>query len=160
MIISIIIIVLVTGVSITLVKAKDLRKIHIKKEILIKGSLQEVFNQVVFLNNFPNWSPFLEADPSQEVKVVGEDGKVGARYHWEGNKGKDLGYQEIKKIIPLKFVKMGCEIQKPFEAKPVFDYSFEVKGDKVKVTQDFIWSLKQEMPSLCGFLVQKRTWLR
>ena len=137
MIISIAIIVMITAVSITLVKAKDLQKIHIQKVVLIKGSLHEVFNQVVFLNNFPNWSPFLEADPSQEVKVVGEDGQMGAQYHWEGNNGKDIGYQEIKEIVPLKYVKMGCDIQKPFEAKPIFEYSLEVKGDEVKVTQDF-----------------------
>jgi len=69
--------------------------------------------------------------------VKGVDGKVGAQYHWVGNKGKDVGYQEIKTITPLKYVKMECDIQKPFKAKPVFEYTFAEKNGGVEVVQDF-----------------------
>ncbi|MEM7039030.1 MAG: SRPBCC family protein [Bacteroidota bacterium] len=116
---------------------KKKRHIQIQKEVLIEGSLEDVYRQVVYLNNFPNWSPFYEADPDQKIEVKGTDGTVGAQYHWEGNKGKDLGYQEIKVIKPLEYVRMECDIQKPFTAQPVFEYSFEQVGDNVKVTQNF-----------------------
>lgn len=32
---------------------------------------------------------------------------------------------------------MKCDIQKPFVAKPTFDYSFEQTASGIKVTQDF-----------------------
>ena len=137
MILSIIIIVLIAGLGISFAQSQKLREVHIQKEVLITGSLDEVFEQVVYLENFPSWSPFLEADPTQQIEIKGEDGKVGAQYHWVGNKGKGVGYQEIKQITPLRYVKMGCDIKKPFTAKPVFEYTFEQLGDQVKVIQDF-----------------------
>ena len=119
------------------IKARQLRNIHIQKEVSINGSLPAVYEQVQYLNNFPNWSPFLEADPDQIIEITGVDGTVGAQYHWEGNKGKDLGFQEIKAIVPNAYIKMACDIQKPFKAQPVFEYRFKQVGAEVKVTQDF-----------------------
>ncbi|MEO0902223.1 MAG: hypothetical protein AAFY00_09440, partial [Bacteroidota bacterium] len=81
--------------------------------------------------------PFLEADPTQKYEVKGVDGTIGAQYHWEGNKGKDLGYQEIIKIEEGRFIGMKCTIQKPFKADPTFDYTFSQTADGILVTQDF-----------------------
>ena len=78
----------------------------------------------MYLKNFTKWSPFYEVDPKQKTEVKGNDGQVGAQFHWNGNKGKDLGYQEIKEIKPLAYIRMECEIQKPFKANPTFEYSF------------------------------------
>ncbi|MGR3810347.1 SRPBCC family protein [Jiulongibacter sp. NS-SX5] len=117
--------------------AQKAREINIQKSVLINAQMATVFNEVLYLENFPKWSPFLEADPTQQVEVKGSDGQVGAQYHWLGNGGKDVGYQEIKEVEPFKFIKMECDIQKPFKAKPVFEYRFETVGHQVKVTQDF-----------------------
>ena len=130
-------IVLITFLAISFAAAQKLRDIHIQKQVLIEGSLEEVYEQVVYLKNFPSWSPFKEADPSQKTEVKGTDGAVGAEFHWVGNEGKDIGFQTIKEIKPKQYVKMGCDIKKPFEAKPVFEYRFEQVGDKVRVIQDF-----------------------
>lgn len=137
MILLTIIIVSAVGIGISFTRAQKLRKIDIQKQILINGTREEVFEQVVFLSNFPKWSPFLEADPTQKTEVKGTDGQVGAQYHWIGNEGKDLGYQEIKEIVPNQYIKMGCDIQKPFIARPVFEYSFKQMASQVEVTQAF-----------------------
>jgi hypothetical protein len=120
-----------------LYKASDLKSIQIVKTVTIKGTKQEVFDMVKYLKNFPKWSPFLAQDPSQKYEVKGTDGTVGAQYHWDGNKGKDLGYQEIVKIDDQKYVGMVCDIQKPFVAKPSFDYYFTDTGNGIEVKQDF-----------------------
>ena len=133
----ILVIVLVAGLGLGFATAQKLRNIHIQQQVQINGSIEDVFEQVVLLKNFVNWPPFLEADPSQKTEVKGVDGQVGAQYHWEGNKGKDVGYQEIKEIDPLKLVKLGCDIQKPFTARPTFEYRFEKADSEVTVTQDF-----------------------
>ena len=129
---------LVAFVGFGLYKASKLKSIQIEKSVLINGSKQEVFEMVKYLKNFPKWSPFLAQDPTQKYSVKGTDGQVGAQYHWDGNKGKDLGYQEIVKIDENNFIGMRCDIQKPFVAKPTFDYYFVEKSNGIiEVKQDF-----------------------
>ncbi len=120
-----------------LYNASKLQEIEITKKVTIKADKQDVFDMVKYLNNFPKWSPFLAQDPTQKYEVKGTDGTVGAQYHWNGNKGKDLGYQEIYKIEELQFIGMKCDIQKPFVAKPTFDYTFTKNANGVTVTQKF-----------------------
>lgn len=137
MILTIIIIAIVGFIGFGLIKANGLTNIQITKTVAINGSKQEVFDMVKYLNNFPKWSPFLVQDPTQKITVKGTDGKVGAQYHWEGNKGKDLGYQEIVAIEEGKFIGMKCDIQKPFKAQPIFNYTFSENGSQIVVKQDF-----------------------
>lgn len=118
-------------------QASKLTEVNIVKEVTINAEQQEVFDMVKYLRNFPKWSPFLAQDPSQKYEVRGTDGRVGAQYHWDGNGGKDLGYQEIVAIDELKYIGMSCDIQKPFVAKPTFDYSFAAVPGGVKVVQVF-----------------------
>ncbi len=120
-----------------LYKASGLKSIQIVKTVTIKGSNQEVFEMVKYLNNFPKWSPFLAEDPAQKHEVKGTDGTVGAQYHWNGNEGKDLGFQEIVKIDEQKYIGMKCDIQKPFVAKPTFEYYFTETANGIEVKQDF-----------------------
>jgi hypothetical protein len=137
MILSSIGIAIIAFIGFGLLKASGLKTIQIVKTVTIKGTKQEVFDMVKYLNNFPKWSPFLAEDPGQKHEVKGIDGTVGAQYHWDGNNGKDLGYQEIVKIEELNFIGMQCNIVKPFSAKPNFDYYFTEKPDGIEVKQDF-----------------------
>ena len=137
MILSIVGLALVAFIGFGLYKASDLKTIQIVKTVTVKGSKQEVFDMVRYLKNFPKWSPFLVQDPTQKYEVKGNDGEVGAQYHWEGNKGKDLGYQEIVKIDSLNFIGKKCDIQKPFVAKPTFDYYFSENADGIVIKEEF-----------------------
>jgi hypothetical protein len=132
-----IIVALIVFIAFGLFKSSDLKNIQIVKTVTIKGSKQEVFNMVRYLKNFPKWSPFLAQDPAQKYEVKGNDGEPGAQYHWDGNKGKDLGYQEIVRVDTFRFIGMKCDIQKPFVAHPTFDYSFKEVANGIEITQDF-----------------------
>jgi hypothetical protein len=125
-------------------KASSLKTIQIVKSITIKATNQEVFDMVKYLKNFPKWSPFLVQDPSQKYEIKGSDGSVGAQYHWNGNKGKDLGYQEIVKIDNLRFLGKKCDIQKPFVAKPTFEYYFAETANGVEVKE--VFNLESGLP--------------
>lgn len=132
-----IVLALVAFIAFGLTQASGLKNIQIVKSVTVKGDKKEVFDMVRYLNNFPKWSPFLVQDPTQKVEVKGTDGTVGAQYHWVGNGGQDVGYQEIMKLDTFNFVGMRCDIQKPFVAKPTFDYSFKQTPNGIEVTQDF-----------------------
>ncbi len=136
---------IIIGIAIALIaflgfgfyKARELTAIQITKSVSIKGSTQKVFDLVRYLQNFPKWSPFLVQDPTQQFEVKGTDGTIGAQYHWNGNGGKDIGYQEIVKIDTFTFIGMKCDIQKPFVAKPTFEYTFKETPNGIEVTQNF-----------------------
>ena len=137
MILTIIGIALVAFIGFGLYKASGLTSLQIVESVTVKSSKQEAFDMVRYLKNFPKWSPFLAKDPTQKYEVKGTDGEVGAQYHWDGNQGKDLGYQEIVTVDTLNFIGMKCDIQKPFVAKPTFDYSFKETSNGIEITQDF-----------------------
>ncbi|MGL5888500.1 MAG: SRPBCC family protein [Bacteroidia bacterium] len=120
-----------------LYKASGLKTIQIISKVTIKGQMPEVFDMVRYLNNFPKWSPFLKQDPAQKYEVKGKDGEPGAQYHWNGNGGKDIGYQEIVNVDTFSLVRMKCHIEKPFTAHPDFVYTFKETPEGIVVTQDF-----------------------
>jgi hypothetical protein len=130
-------ILLVLFISYGLYKASGLKTINIVTKVTINAPESEVFNMVRYLNNFPKWSPFLKQDPSQKYEVKGKDGETGAQYHWNGNGGKDIGYQEIVEIDSMLLVRMKCHIEKPFVAHPDFVYTFSKTSSGIIVTQDF-----------------------
>jgi hypothetical protein len=137
MVVSSIIIAFIAFMAFGLYQANKLKSIQIEKKIVIKAVKKEVFDMVKYLNNFPQWSPFLAQDSTQKYEVKGIDGNIGAQYHWEGNKGKDLGYQEIVKIDELNYIAKKCNIQKPFVAKPTFEYYFTENSEGVEVKEVF-----------------------
>lgn len=130
-------------------QSSSLKSIQIVSSVTVKGTNQEVFDMVKYLKNFPKWSPFLAEDPGQKYEVKGKDGTVGAQYHWVGNKGKDVGFQEIVKIDELTFIGMKCDISKPFVAKPTFEYYFVETPNGIEVKQDF----KVESSSIDAFFM-------
>jgi hypothetical protein len=136
MILTTIAIALVAFLAYGFFKASQLQSLQIVKKVTINAPKTKVYDMVKYLANFPKWSPFLKADPAQKYEVKGTDGAVGAQYHWNGNGGKDIGYQEIAKI-DSNFIGMRCDIQKPFVAKPTFDYSFKETPAGVEVSQNF-----------------------
>ncbi len=136
-ILSILAIALVAFLGYGLMQASKLQSIQITKSVRIKSSKKEAFEMVQYLNNFPKWSPFLVQDPTIKYSLKGTDGTVGAQYHWVGNGGDDVGYQEIVKIDTSHFIGLRCDITKPFVAKPTFEYTFANVPGGVQVTQDF-----------------------
>jgi len=135
--ITYIIIALVAFIGFGLFKASGLQSIEIVTSTTIKGSKQDVFNLVKNLNDFPKWSPFLVQDPSQKYEIKGTNGTVGSQFHWVGNGGKDVGYQEITKIEEGTYVGKKCDIQKPFVAKPTFEYNFTETPQGITVKETF-----------------------
>lgn len=143
MIIGIIASLLLIFFAIGFYNASKLKVIEIEKTVNINAPQQRVYEMISQLNNYPAWSPFLVQDPSQKYNVTGTDGAVGSQFHWEGNKGKDVGYQEIVKLNPGTFVWIVCNIQKPFKASPTFNYTITSHENIVTVTQNF--TLKSQL---------------
>ncbi|MFN0201369.1 MAG: hypothetical protein ACKVTZ_07605 [Bacteroidia bacterium] len=126
--------VLITGVILSLVAPK---RISITSKQFIKSSKQTVYDQIRFMKNFPNWSPFKVQDPEQKFTVTGQDGQLGATFSWEGVKEKSKGSQKVVALKENEKVDIQCNITEPFQANPFFSYTISEKDSGVEVTQQF-----------------------
>lgn len=117
--------------------AKQHADITIVNMIEIDATQEIVYHKISKFSEYPTWSPFLAQDPSQKYHTKGLDGAIGSQYFWEGNSGKDAGYQEITSSKPLHELTIDVHIEKPFKAQPKFRYTIENKGTTTLVTQVF-----------------------
>lgn len=122
------------GIVLALVAPKQ---ISIRSTQWVAGNKQQVFDYIRHLNNFPNWSPFLKADPQQKHWLSGVDGQVGATYHWVGVGEKSEGKQVVVGLEGNSVIRIRCEITVPFEAQPTFVYTLTEKDGGVEVVQQF-----------------------
>lgn len=103
----------------------------------INASKKDVFNMIKQLERYPEWSPFLITDPKQKHNVTGENGEIGSTFHWEGVTEKSKGHQTLDSLNTNKYLRMSCEIEKPFKGSPVFEYKIVETENGVKLIQDF-----------------------
>jgi hypothetical protein len=133
---------LITGVVLALVAPK---RIVINNTQFIKATKAETFDQLRYMENFPNWSPFKAEDPDQKFAISGKDGEVGATFSWEGVKEKSKGSQTIVALRENESLKIACHILVPFESKPEFNYELKEKNGGVEVNQTF--NVEMPIPS-------------
>lgn len=137
MILGIIAIIIVVFLVVGFYNASKLTTIEINKQVTINAPKEKVYDMIRTMEDYPKWSPFKAQDPTQTHSVKGTDGQVGVQFHWEGNKGKDLGYQEVVKLVPNSYVGIKCSIQKPFVANPDFEFSINETANGVTVDEKF-----------------------
>lgn len=143
----------IAGVILTLVAPK---RISVTNTQFIKASKQQVFDQLRFMKNFPNWSPFKVQDPEQKYTISGNDGQVGATFSWEGVKEKSKGLQKIVELKGNDYLKINCDITVPFQSNPTFAYQLREVNGGVELTQYF----DTEMPvpaNVFGMLMGLKT---
>lgn len=131
--------ILVTGVILALVAPK---RISVTSSHFIRASKQQIYDQLRFMKNFPNWSPFKAQDPEQKFAVSGQDGQIGATFSWEGVKEKSKGSQKVVALKENERVEIQCNITEPFQSKPSFTYTLVEKNGGVEIVQTF----EAEMP--------------
>ena len=113
------------------------KSITITETILIQEEQAQVFEILRSFERFPEWSPFLVADPKQKNWVEGEDGQLGSAFHWEGVAEKSVGRQILSELEQDTYLKMACEMAEPYEASAFFSYYIETKENGTLVTQVF-----------------------
>lgn len=113
------------------------KSIEIETIKIIDAPKPEVYKALKSLELFPKWSPFLVTDPNQKYEITGIDGEIGSKYSWEGVDEKTEGYQSLTQMKPNDYIKMSCEMYKPFKGKPIFEYELVEEDGKTKVIQNF-----------------------
>lgn len=76
------------------------KKSHLERSASINAKPETVQNIVARFSESKHWNPFLEKDPNVVVTMEGQDGTVGSKYTWKGNKDVGAGSQTISKLEP------------------------------------------------------------
>ncbi|MEM6642419.1 MAG: SRPBCC family protein [Bacteroidota bacterium] len=109
----------------------------LKSSQSISAPQEKIFTILASYEQFPAWSPFLVADPNQENRVAGEDGKVGSKFIWKGVDEESEGFQELVIMEKPSRLVMECTITVPFESNPTFQYDLSQEAGKTIVQQTF-----------------------
>lgn len=113
------------------------KAIKITSKVIIDASQAETFNLLRSLERFSEWSPFVVTDPEQKNHVTGVNGELGSTFHWEGVAEKSEGFQTLVAMEAEDYLRMECQIAKPYKSQPVFEYQLTPKAAGVEVVQTF-----------------------
>ena len=101
----------------------------------INAPVDVVWDQVSQFNNWENWSPWKEKDPTATYELDGADGTVGTTYKWAGDiELSGEGYMKISEVVEHE--KFGYELgfTKPMEMKSDGGFTLKAVGETTEVT--------------------------
>lgn len=106
---------------------------RITRSLVINAPANDLFAQIVDLEKWQKWSPWVELDPEAKNEmgeiIVGE----GAKLSWEGGKsGK--GTMTITETKAPEFIKFQLEFFKPMEATNTAEFTLTPAPDGEKGT--------------------------
>jgi hypothetical protein len=127
----------VSFLVITLTFSAQQKVIRIVTTQQIEASCEEAFDLLRNFERFPEWSPFVLTDPEQKNYVTGKTGQIGSVFHWEGVAEKSKGKQILTALKDNEYLRMECDITKPFKDQPIFEYQINETVDGIEVTQVF-----------------------
>jgi len=123
------------GISFILAAQKKLLQVVTTQHIEV--SKTEAFDFLRNFERFPEWSPYIVTDPEQKNHTTGEIGAVGSVFHWEGVGEKSQGTQTLTAAKSNEYLKMECDITKPFKGQPTFEYQIKETENGVAIVQNF-----------------------
>jgi len=123
------------AITFTLTAQKKVIKVVTTQNIA--ASKTEAFDLIRNFERFPEWSPFVVTDPEQKNHVTGEAGQVGSVFHWEGVAEKSQGTQTLVAIEGNEYLRMECDITKPFKDQPTFEYQINSMENGIEIVQKF-----------------------
>lgn len=127
----------------------------ISKTITVKATVEECYEKIANLNNYKNWNPWAQLEPSSTGIISGLPNTVGHQYTWDGKK-IGTGGLTIIKINKPTFIELELEFLKPFKSKATDSWNFEqLENNEVKITWANKGELKFPTARLIGPMINK-----
>lgn len=117
------------------------KKVHMERTTLIHAPVEMVQDVVRRFSTQKEWNPWKDYDPGMQVTLEGEDGTVGSKYSWSGNKDVGKGYQMITNIAP-DYVGSEIVFEEPWSSKAQIGMKLAEEDGATRVT----WSFDSETP--------------
>ncbi len=113
-------------------------KVIVSRTANVAAPSDSVFNYLSNFNNFTQWSPWVEKEPSAVVTVEGSG--VGSKYSWKGEK-VGAGSMTIVGLEPNKAVDIKLEFTEPWQSLAGTKWSVAPADGGSKVT----WEMSQDL---------------
>lgn len=109
---------------------------YVTRTAEIDKPIEQVFKSATDYTLRAKWDPWLEQEPTAEVKVENVPGMIGSWYEWKGEE-IGSGRMEILEVeMPFKIVS-SLNFIEPFESSSTVIWEFEPMEGKTKVTWGF-----------------------
>lgn len=115
------------------------RLTRIQESIIINDKPEDIFPQIVSLNQFVTWDPWSKRDPNIQQCFDGIEGQLNSKYSWKGNKEVKEGSMTIVKIEPNELVEHALIFGKGNPSRALIKLIPREKGTEV------IWGVELNM---------------
>ena len=112
---------------------------RVERSAEINQPVEMVYGYVADFNNFFDWNPWTPLEPNHQYEVIGDSGKVGQKYSWQGEI-IGTGSMMFTEFDPYKLIKSDIEFFTPQEGVAIVEWNFDTTGSGTKVT----WSITGE----------------
>lgn len=114
--------------------------VTVRRVMLISGPADAIFEQVNTIRNWPEWSPWHQADTSMIITYAGPEKGVSASYKWESREKKSWkGCITIIESMPYDSLLLDMDFLEKGKALGKFLFSHNDSGTLVK------WSLSCDL---------------
>ena len=114
---------------------------NIEKTIIINRPVHDVMDSVGNLNNYSQWNPWQQSDPTAKSTITGNPKTPGHQYRWQGRK-TGIGSLTLRDLDD-KHIHFDLRFIKPWKAWAKDNWLFEEWGNgETKVT----WQNNGELP--------------
>ena len=117
------------------------KKAHFERSIIINAQPAAVQEIVSKFSLTKNWSPWFELDPNMKIVYEGQDGAVGSKYIWNGNKQVGSGSQTLTKNEP-GYIENALHFEGSMGGEAIAGMKIIEENGKTKAT----WSFDSETP--------------
>ncbi|MCH5641843.1 SRPBCC family protein [Gordonia sp. ABSL49_1] len=106
----------------------------VSRATTIDASADAVYERIVDLHRWTEWSPWEGLDPELHRDYSGAGSGVGARYAWSGNRKAGKGEMEILRADEPGRVDIKVVFQKPMKSTSTSVFELTPEGDRTGVT--------------------------
>jgi uncharacterized protein YndB with AHSA1/START domain len=110
----------------------------IERQALVKAPPEKVYALLEDFGRAQEWSPYEKKDPAMKRALSGAPRGKGSVYAFDGNGEVGAGRLEIIDATPPSKVVVRLDMEKPFKASNIIEYSMAPAGDSTRVT----WAMR------------------
>lgn len=101
---------------------------------VIQAPADQIFPYISQLRKGGEWSPYEKRDPKMIKEFSGEDGQVGSKMTFNGNREVGAGTLEVIRLVPGELVDLRLLMTKPMKADHIVEYRLTPEGTGTRFT--------------------------
>lgn len=127
---------------------------RVERSIVISAPDSVVFRNVADFNQWLEWNPWKDIDPTLTNRITGSPGEAGQKWHWEGTEAGS-GYMELLEVSPYNSLTARLVFTRPQQMESMIYWTFEKGPSGIRVTWANEGELDYPIGRFFGLFVDK-----